>query len=125
MKKIIKMLALSIAVALSAASLSGCGRKSVLLKGAADAYEFTYQDSKSDEYIAIADSAEQFAANFASAAFSELDEAKNFAVSPVSVYMALSMAAECAEGNTSRNFLTRSALITKLFRTGLPASIIH
>lgn len=105
MKKIIKMLALPIAVALSAASLSGCGGKSVLLKGAADAYEFTYQDSKSDEYIAIADSAEQFAANFASAAFSELDEAKNFAVSPVSVYMALSMAAECAEGNTKQELL--------------------
>lgn len=60
---------------------------------------------RTDEYRRFAGSVEAFNAKFAAAAYAEYGGAENFAVSPVSVYMALAMAAECAAGDTRQELL--------------------
>ena len=112
MKKCFKsILALSCA-AVSLFALSACGKesavepKSTLLGSPQEVTTLSYSDRQSDRVTTIAESAEKFAADFASIAFGAFDENSNFAVAPVSVYMALSLAAQCADGNTKSEILS-------------------
>lgn len=105
MKKLIKMLSCAVAATFCCLSLAGCGSDK-LLRGAASAEEFSYQDANEQGFADITDSSDKFSAAFAEAVYSDYDKDENLAVSPVSVYMALAMAAECADGQTREEILS-------------------
>lgn len=65
----------------------------------------SYAERQSEEFIELKESAEAFAATFTEAASAAYTQGGNFAVSPLSVYMALSLAAECAQGETKEELL--------------------
>ena len=65
----------------------------------------TYAERKSEEFISLHESAESFAATFAGAANAAYTQDENFAVAPLSVYMALSLAAQTAAGDTKEELL--------------------
>ena len=115
---------LSVAVLLTAIfvfSLAGCkdNIKGNLLAAPAESSAFGYSDAKEEGFIAMNASAEAFASKFAYEAYSAYEGEGNFAVSPVSVYMALALAAESSNGNTRAELLnalgvTREALLNDL-----------
>ena len=76
------------------------GGNANLLSAAAKAEEFTYNEFKEQSYKDIQAGANAFAYDFSALAYSDFGKSDNLAVSPVSVYMALSIAAECAAGQT-------------------------
>ncbi|MCD8373141.1 MAG: hypothetical protein LUD27_07570 [Clostridia bacterium] len=87
----------------SLANISGATQ----LGKAAAAEALTYTEHYSYDYGDLSEGAEAFAAKFASSVFSSLeDDSQNMAVSPLSVYMALSLAAQCAGGNTQSELLS-------------------
>ena len=98
--------------AISLFGLTACGKKSTiepkstLLGSPKEVTTISYSDRKSERVVRVANSAEKFASDFASAAFSAFEDNSNFAVAPVSVYMALSLAAQCADGNTKSEILS-------------------
>ena len=110
----------SLALAIFAVVLTGCENRgrSTLLKDAANSQEFSYQEKMEPEYLEISESAERFAAAFAAAAGGGKQE--NFAVSPVSVYAALSLAAECADGTTREEILSALGLSCDALRADFP-----
>lgn len=65
----------------------------------------TYAERNSAEFISLKESAESFAATFTGAVSAAYTQGDNFAVSPLSVYMALSLAAECAKDETKAEIL--------------------
>ena len=79
--------------------------KSTLLRAPAAAQDFSYSESGQEDFAAITSRAESFAAAFAAAAYAADEKGENIAVSPVSVYMGLSLAAECADGETKEELL--------------------
>lgn len=98
--KIIKALFAVCCSVLCAASFAGCTGKSTLLGEPAECERLYGQPLFSESFTDYKKSVEKFADKFVAAAFTESDGNKNFAVSPISVYSALSLAAECAEGQT-------------------------
>lgn len=87
-------------------SLSACSSGKSTLLGKPDKSEYpNYTEIIDADYVAFKNGVDGFASAFASAAYESYDGADNFAVSPVSVYMALSLAAECASGNTRGEIL--------------------
>ena len=115
---------LSIAVLLTAIfvfSLTGCKNniKGNLLAAPAESPEFGYSDAKEEGFIAMNAAAEAFGAKFSAEAYSAYEGEGNFTVSPISVYMALALAAESSNGNTRAELLnalgvTREALLNDL-----------
>ncbi|MDD3946532.1 MAG: serpin family protein [Clostridia bacterium] len=108
MHKVIKVISLLLIICLFTISTAACvGKgKCTLLGTPAEAQDFTYEEGRQQGFLDICDSAEAFAAAFASATYEASDKSCNFAVSPVSVYMALSLAAECASGETREEILS-------------------
>lgn len=101
---------LSVAVLLTAIFvflLTGCKNniKGNLLAAPAESPEFGYSDAKEEGFISMNASAEAFGAKFAAEAYSAYKGEGNFTVSPISVYMALALAAESADGNTREELL--------------------
>ncbi|MDE5897167.1 MAG: hypothetical protein K2H43_05075, partial [Clostridia bacterium] len=96
------------AVAMSAVFCTGCGtsagagRRTVLGEAKA-ASDLSYSERTEGLYEIIG-GAERFAAEFAVKAYD--GGSGNFAVSPVSVYMALALAAECTNGDTQKEILS-------------------
>ncbi len=80
--------------------------KSVLLGAPAECVPLSYSERREANFRAVAQGAEAFAADFAAAAYRARDREGNFAVSPVSVYMAMAPAAECAAGETREELLS-------------------
>ncbi len=66
----------------------------------------SYAERTSEEFLTLKDSAEHFAATFTEAASTTYTKGDNFTVSPLSVYMALSLAAETAAGETKEEILS-------------------
>lgn len=91
--------------ALVLASLSACAPPGELLAGAAPAQALSWEERGAGELLAMRENAQTFAAEFSGAAGEAYDGGKNFAVSPISVYAALAMAAECANGQTKTQLL--------------------
>ena len=112
MKKCYKSILAVFCAAVSLLSLSACGYKSevepksTLLGSPKEVTPISYLERQADRVKTVSGSAEKFAADFASVAYKAYDENSNFAVSPVSVYMALSLAAQCAAGNTRTEVLS-------------------
>ncbi len=80
----------------------------------------SYQDRQREDYLSFKQKANTFAAKFAPSAYRAYDEPDNFVVSPVSVFLALGMAAECADGNTQAEILSALDLSLSDLRTSYP-----
>lgn len=64
-----------------------------------------YSALNTDGYSAFKNSVEAFASDFAAYSYADYDQDNNFTVSPISVYMALALSAECANGDTRNELL--------------------
>ncbi|MDE7406568.1 MAG: hypothetical protein K2M89_06830 [Clostridiales bacterium] len=116
MKTKLKSIVAAICAAACSLSFAACGGgttkgsgdtvgKSELL-GAPKAVErVEYSALVADDYKAFKQSVEAFAADFAAYAYKDYKKQDNFTVSPISVYMALSLASECAAGDTRQEIL--------------------
>lgn len=89
------------------AGLAACNDEgeSTLLALPASAAWLSYTQQREEGYKAFLEATNAFAAKLASAAYADYEENNNLAVSPVSAYMALSLAAECAGGETRAELL--------------------
>lgn len=79
--------------------------ESQLLGEPAKPQTFTYEESRTQGFNSLNAAAGDFAADFAAEAYASYSGKENFAVSPVSVFSALALAAECAEGDTLTEIL--------------------
>ena len=113
MKKIFKSILAISCAAVSMFGLSACGDKganpyikpeSTTLGAPKETTTISFDER--DNAKTLSASAEKFASDFASLAYNEYDKDTNFTVAPVSVYMALSLAAQCADGNTRSEILS-------------------
>ena len=104
MKKLCKGLASVMGIA-AIAVFAACGDGGNLLKKPPLVTPLSYEERKEAAYDDLKASAELFASQFSAAAQRTVHEGENFAVSPVSVYMALAMSAECAAGETRSELL--------------------
>ena len=108
--KYLKPLAAAACATLCAVSLSACNAvtpgKSTLLGEPNKPTTVTYEQITSNEFTNFKTKVEAFASEFASSAYEVREQDGNFAVSPVSVFMALSLAAECADGQTREEILS-------------------
>lgn len=106
-------------------NLSGTETNSNLLGSPAETTSLPYNERKDSGLLAMASSANSFAYDFSEQTYSALGGSGNFAVSPVSVYMALSVAAECTAGQTRDEILSALGVsyealetnFTKLYRS--------
>ena len=64
-----------------------------------------YEDSQQEGYGAFIDKLDSFASKLTYAVYSDSNKKNNICISPVSVYMALALAAECANGDTRDEIL--------------------
>jgi serpin B len=110
-KKSTKAIALTTLLA-ATIFLSACNSDgaATLLKKAEDATAPSSTVYTQQNYKDIYASAETFAAKFADATYASYDDERNFAVSPVSVYMALSLVSQCAAEDTKAELLTTLGL---------------
>lgn len=75
------------------------------LASAAAATEVNYSDLKQEGYEAFIDKLDAFAARLTHEVYADSDKQANICISPVSVYMALALATECADGETREEIL--------------------
>lgn len=108
MKKFFNFALTALCAGAVALSLAGCNSKgkSTLLGEPAAAVQFEYTERKDEGFVAIKEKADAFAYRFSSAAYSDYGSHKNFSVAPISVFSALSLAAECAAGETRGELLS-------------------
>lgn len=102
MKRAFKLIAIAVAAATLMMSAGCGGRKTVL--SAPDKAEKLSWSEESEMDPAIRDAAKGFAAKFSAAVYT--GQTENFAVSPVTVYLTLGLAAECASGETREELLS-------------------
>lgn len=110
-----------------AVGLSGCADKgkATAIGSPAAAVQLGYSERSDEGFKSIHSSAENFAASFAPAVYAAETGEANFAVSPISVYSALALAAECSQGSTRAQILaalgvdynTLCANYSKLYRS--------
>lgn len=79
--------------------------ESTLLGEPKEVERVDYSALRTDEYKAFKQSVEAFASEFAAYSYTDYAQQDNFAVSPISVYMALALSAECAAGDTRQELL--------------------
>lgn len=72
---------------------------------AAGKMKVSYTDTKNAGYLAFLDKLDRFAAKLTYEIYADSDKQSNIAISPVSVYMALALAAECSNGETRNEIL--------------------
>ena len=110
MKRGKKAIALLLAV-LVCGNLFACGGKSRELGVPARAEALSHEERLEADYRKTAERAEAFAPAFAAAAYRIREAADgNVAVAPVSVFMAMSLAAVCAGGETREEILSALGL---------------
>lgn len=98
-------------------NLSGAETNSNLLGSAAKTTSLPYNERKDSGLLAMTSSANSFAYDFSEQTYSALGGSDNFAVSPVSVYMALSVAAECAAEQTRDEILSALGVSYEALKT--------
>lgn len=82
----------------------------MLLAQPASAQTLTWQERQSDEVRSVVAASNDFALDFSDAVYKEFGHKGSFAVAPVSVYMAMSLAAECTAGGTRDELLNALGL---------------
>lgn len=107
MKKLIPIFAISLTAVL-AVNLAACNTagKSRVLGAPKKATSLDYFEEHTKGLESLRDSVDAFSSEFSAAAYARYQEETNFTVSPLSAYMALSMAAACAGGNTRAELLS-------------------
>ncbi len=115
------LFALSAALLAGAVMLSGCSGGN-LLYAAAEHTDFSYGESEEADFLAVQEGVSDFSARFAAAAASESAKSgtENTVVSPVSVYMGLSLAAICAGGETKAELLNALGVDEATLSAGAP-----
>lgn len=113
---------LSAALLAGVVMLSGCSGGN-LLYAAAEHTDFYYGESEEADFLAVQEGVSDFSARFAAAAASESAKSgtENTVVSPVSVYMGLSLAAICAGGETKAELLNALGVDEATLSAGAPA----
>lgn len=108
MKTKIKIAAALICAMICAISFAGCNDagKCTLLGSPKTAEALDYDTRLSSDFISFKESAESFASDFAAYTYEAYDGGGNFAVSPISVFMGLALAAECTGGGTRAEILS-------------------
>lgn len=79
--------------------------KSKVLAEPAQAEELNWRTHNEENFVAFKEKTNAFSAKFSSAAYATHHKNSNFAVSPISVFMALGMAAECSLNETQTQIL--------------------
>lgn len=94
--------------ALCVLPVSACSffAKSTVLAEPAKAEKLKLKEHNEAEFVAFKEKVNAFSAKFSAETFVAFDNGSNFSVSPVSVYMALGMAAVCANGQTQAEILS-------------------
>lgn len=106
MKPVFKTLAVVACTAACALTLPACniGKSTQLGKPALAEYP-DYKEIVDDGFVSFRKKVDEFSSALAPSIYKTREGEGNFAVSPVSVYMALSLAAECADGETRTEVL--------------------
>lgn len=120
-----RKLALCACSVVCAFSFAACGSpeaagKSTQLGKPKTAAPLNYTELESDGFVNFRDKTEQFAAKFAAAVYDGYQSEENFTVSPISVFMALSLAAECANGDTRAELLSALGVSYEELQTNFP-----
>lgn len=103
MKKLISLiLVLTICLAFSSCTVNP---ENYSLALAAKAIEVEYSDAKEESYENFLDKLDAFASKLAYEVYADSNKQSNICISPVSVYMALALATECANGETRDEIL--------------------
>lgn len=110
MKKTFKIFAVFICAIMTILSLAACEQNQsvdayTLLGNPKTVERVEYSELYAEGYKAFKQSVESFASDFAAYSYDAYDKQDNFAVSPISVYMALALSAECANGDTRQEIL--------------------
>ena len=102
------MAVLSVPLCAAMLLMSSCAGRSTLLRAAAESEGFSYTERQDENFLAVQQGAQAFSARFAAAALEEAagEGRENAVISPVSVYMGLSLAAACAAGETKEELLS-------------------
>ena len=103
MKKILALVLVLSTCFLFASCTADSGKKQLAL--AANPIEVNHSDSQQDDYVEFLDKLDIFAAKLTYEVYSDSDKQSNVCISPVSVYMALALATECADGETRDEIL--------------------
>lgn len=107
--------------AVCAMTLPACSLgKSTQLGKPKEATSLSYQETQDEGFIAFRDKVEEFSCRLAPSVYETYNKDGNFAVSPVSVYMALSLAAECSNGETRSEVLDALGVTHEQLRTYIP-----
>lgn len=80
-----------------------------------------FKAGESDNLSAFRSKADAFASSFAAETYAAGDKTENFTVSPVSVYSALALAAECAAGETRAEILSAMGVTYEQLKANYPA----
>ena len=72
---------------------------------AGDIVNVKYSDSQQADYVKFIDKLDAFSAKLTYSVYANSDKQANICISPVSVYMALALATECANGSTRDEIL--------------------
>ena len=115
------MAALSVPLCAAMLLMSSCAGRSTLLRAAAEPEDFSYTERQDEDFIAVQQGAEDFAARFASAALemAASEGTENAVVSPVSVYMGLSLAAASSAGETKEELLSALGVTEETLGEGI------
>lgn len=110
MKTILKIVTVLICAVMLVLSFAACNPsrlagKSELLGEPKKVERVDYSTLQTDGYKIFKNSVEAFAADFAAYSYADYTKSDNFAVSPISVYMALALSAECSAGDTRQEIL--------------------
>lgn len=112
MKRRIKVVLALLCAVICGLPLIACNvGKSTALGKPQPVMDISYNERTDSDFVAFKRTVEKFAADFAASAYEAYQSDKNFSVSPISVYMALSLAAECASDDT------RAELLSTLYRS--------
>lgn len=107
MKKLAVSIVSTLSASICAFGMAACSSGNAKQLGAAATAEsLSYWEFNDEGLFDIRLNAEAFASDFAAATYDSMGGNGNFVVAPVSVYMALSVAAECAAGDTREEILT-------------------
>ena len=104
MKRIVSLV-LVISICLSLASCGAVNYNSHSVAEASEKLKVTYTDYKQEGYAEFIEKLSVFSARLTEAAAERAELDDNVAISPLSVYMALALAVECAEGATRDEIL--------------------
>lgn len=124
-KKVLSFVALACA-AVCACSMVACGEDDGSNQDNADRSNqlgkpVEFESGQIENLSAFRWKTDAFAASFAAETYAAYGKADNFTVSPISVYSALALAAECASGDTRTEILSALGVTYEQMRANYPA----